>query len=276
MTAKPAGGCAWGWWSVARFGLFTVLIAGLFSALASPWVKLSWWLVFRRCVSIGAALSLWICTRWLEHRPLGAYGLVSLRAGKRDLMFGVILGAATLGILLSFGLATGACQLGVTPDRVRLWRTALGFLPAAALVGVLEELVFRGFLLQHLLSCSKTTAVLTSSLVYSLVHLKTTSVILATWLELGGLFLLGGILALSYLRTGRLYLAIGLHAALAYGARVNKLVVQFPDPSWMWLVGSNRLVNGLAGWGALMGMGCAIVAWTRRSRQGGALHANSA
>jgi membrane protease YdiL (CAAX protease family) len=250
---------------VLRFGVLTFLISVALSLVVLPWLALSWWTIFRRCVSIGAAVSVWLCAR-LERRSLRSYGLSSARAGKSDLLFGLLLGLGTLGLMGILGLASGACRIDVTPDRMKLWRTVIGFLPAAALVSVLEELVFRGLILQHLLAFSKPAAVAASSALYAVVHVKTLT--LATWLELGGLLLLGGVLALSYLVTHQLYLAIGLHGVLAYGARINKLVIDIPETSLGWLVGTSRLVNGLAGWLAVLGIGGMILWWARRSHGG--------
>ena len=190
-------------------------------------------------------------------------------AGKRQFLFGLGLGLATLGLMLVIGLVTGIYEIAVTPDRAKLWRTVLSFIPAALLVGLLEECVFRGFLLQQLMrACATPLAVAVSSALYALVHLRDSSWTAATYRELWGLFLLGGVLALSYLRTRQLYLAIGLHAALAYGARVNKLVIQIPDVSLSWLTGTSRLINGVAGWIVLLGLGGLLVWWTRPSRTG--------
>lgn len=263
-SAEPRS-TALGW--VLRFGAWTFLISAALSVVVLPWLDLSWWTVFRRCVSIGAAVSVWLCAR-LERRSLRSYGLSNVRAGKADLLFGLLLGLGTLGLMGALGLASGACRIDVTPERLKLWRTVIGFLPAAALVGVLEELVFRGVILQHLFVFSKPVAVAASSALYAVVHLKTATLTLATWLELGGLFLLGSVLALSYLATHQLYLAIGLHGALAYGARVNKLIIGIPETSLSWLVGTSRLVNGLAGWLALLGIGGMILWWARRSHGG--------
>jgi len=225
--------------------------------------------VFRRCVSIGAALSLWLFITKLERRPLRAYGLPPFREGKRHLRFGLLLGLGALAAMFGLGILSGVCSLAITPDASRLWRTTIGFLPIAFLVGILEELVFRGFILQHVATCSKMVAMATSSALYALVHVKTLLFDVSMWLELGGLFLLGTVLALSVLLTQQLYLAIGLHAALAYGARVNKLFVEFSNPSLSWLVGTNRLVNGLAGWTVLLVLGGIIVWWANRSPNAG-------
>jgi len=253
--------------SVIRFGVSTILISAVLSLAMLPWLHLSWWVVFRRCVSIGAALSVWLCAK-LERRSLRSYGLPGVRAGKADLLFGLLLGLGTLGLMLLLGLASGACRIDITPDQMKLWQILIGFLPAAVLVSVLEELVFRGVILQRLLAFSKPVAVVMSSALYAVVHLKNSALTLGTWLELGGLFLLGSVLALSYLVTHQLSLAIGVHGALAYGARINKLVIGIPETSLSWLVGTSRLVNGLAGWLALLGIGGMILWWARRSHGG--------
>ena len=111
-------------------------------------------------------------------------------------------------------------------------------------------------------------AVAISGALYALVHLRDSSWTAATYRELFGLFLLGGVLALSYLRTRQLYFAIGLHAALAYGARVNKLVIQIPDASLSWLTGTSRLINGVVSWIVLLCLGGLLVWWTRAPRAG--------
>jgi membrane protease YdiL (CAAX protease family) len=241
------------------------------SALAMPFVDLPWWRVFRRCVSIAALASLWWLTRVRGGRSLLSYGLFVTAAGKGQLQAGLALGAAGLALLLGLGLATGSCQVDVTDDRLRLWRTVIGFVPAALLVGLLEELIFRGLILQHLLTCSRTAAVTISSALYAVVHLKSPSMTLLTWMELIGLFVLGAVLCLSYFATRQLWLAVGLHASLAYGARVNKLFVSFTDPSLAWLTGTSRLVNGLAGWIALGIIGGMLWQWMRR-QEGGVAH----
>ncbi len=256
-------------WPVVRFGLCIILISLALSYSVAPWANLPLWILFRRCVSIAAAISLWLSIRTFEGRDFRSYGLPSLGAGKRQLFFGLTLGTCALLLTLAIYLASGACRIEVTPDHAKLWRTILGFIPAAAIVGVLEELVFRGFILQHLLARSRILALVTSSALYAVVHLKTPTFGLLTGLELGGLFLLGGVLALSYLQTKQLYLAIGLHAALAYGARINKVVVSFDDPTIGWLVGTSRLVNGLLNWVVLVIVGIIVVWWARSSHVGG-------
>lgn len=254
--------------ALLRFGLGVAVLSVAFSALALPWVDLPWWKVTRRCVSVAAAVTLWWCIKVVERRSFRSYGLVPFREGKRHLRFGLLLGLSSLGVMAAIGLATNVCSPSVSPDQAKLWRTVLGFVPAAGLISVLEELVFRGYLLHHLLTFSKPLAVIASSALYSVVHLRSPALTWMTAMELGGLFLLGAVLALSVLQTRQLSLAIGLHASLAYGARVNKVLITFHDSS-NWLAGTSRLVNGAAGWMALLAIAGIVSGWSRVSGRGG-------
>ena len=259
---------------VLRFGLYSVLISLILSLVALPFVPLTWWRIFRRCASIGAFVSLWICVKNVEGRSLRSYGLSG--AGKWQILIGLLFGLSVLALMLGIGLASGVYVIELTPHPAKFWRVVLGFLPAALLISVLEELIFRGFLLQQLLSVSRPLAVILSSAVYAAVHLRSSTLTLATWMELGGLFLLGGVLSMSYLLTGRLYLSLGLHAALAYGARINKLLIGIPHTSLAWLVGTSRLVNGVMTWVAILLLAGLVAGWARISHQrGGVTHGRS-
>jgi membrane protease YdiL (CAAX protease family) len=257
--------------NLALIGLFVFLVIALslaLSALAWPLVNLSWWKTFRRCVSIAAALSLWIVIKRVERRSLRSYGFSNVATGGRELLLGLGLGLLGLCVMLGLGLMMGFCQIALSPNRLKLWTLLIGFLPAALLVGVLEEFVFRGFLLQRLMGYSKWIAVIGSSAAYALVHLKSPEVSALTYLELGGLFLLGWLLSLSYLKTRQLFMAVGLHAMLAYGSRVNKLIVSFPNVELSWLTGTSRLVNGLLGWGILLALGWIVAVAVKPSKEG--------
>ncbi|MBI4341406.1 MAG: CPBP family intramembrane metalloprotease [Candidatus Omnitrophica bacterium] len=260
------------WGSVLRFGLCTVLLSLLLSLVITPLIHQPWLQVVRRCVCVAAVLSLWVCLSKFDRRSLASYGLVHVGKGRGHLAGGAVLGLIGLGIMLAVGLLSGACQVDVYPDAGKLWRTLIGFIPAALLVSVIEEMVFRGMILQNLLVVSKGFGVAASSALYALVHLKQTTFTTESWMELAGLFLFGGVLAVSYLMTGQLWLGIGLHASLAYGARVNKLVIAFSDGSMSWLVGTSRLVNGLSAWIALAVIGMVIWWWTAKSKRGEARH----
>ena len=246
------------------FTLCVALVGALLSVIAKVWVDLSWWRVFRRCASIAAALSLVFFLWRIHHQSIRSLGLGPWQpVGKRHFLRGMWLGCATVAVILGIYLLTGACRIRIHPDTARVWRTLIAFVPAAVLVGLLEELVFRGYVLRQLLACSTWVAVVGSSAAYAVVHLRAIPLWPQSAFELMGLFILGVTLALGTLRTQQLYLAIGMHASLAYWARVNKLLVTFPDPAWEWLVGTNRLANGVLAWVVLLGLGW-VVSRTRR------------
>ena len=261
--------------ALARFGIGVVLLSLAFSLFVLPWVHLSWVKVVRRCVSISAAITLWWCITKVERRSFQSYGLGPFREGKRHLRFGLLLGLSALAVLAVLGLATGVYTIVISPDRVKLWRTLVGFIPAMGVVGLLEELVFRGYILQHLLAISRSLAVIVSSALYSVVHVKSPTWTMMSWMELIGLFLLGVVLSLSALQTRQLYVAIGLHAALAYGARVNKLLIAVQESSMDWLVGTSRLINGVASWVVLLVIAVIILGWSHSLRRGGVQHGDA-
>ena len=243
------------------FVLSIAAVSLLLSVVARVWIDLSWWKVFRRCVSVAAALTLWVFVRHVEGQSLRSLGLGSWKQGKWHVAQGVGLGLVAVLLMMGVYLAMGACRIAVDPDLQRVVRSLLGFIPAAGLVALLEELLFRGYVLQRLSAYSQPLAVVGSSAAYALVHLKTTFVWPNTGFELVGLFILGCVLAQSVLRTKQLYLAMGLHAALAYCAVVNKRLVAFTAPSLQWLVGTNRLVNGVMAWLVLLGVGWVVARW---------------
>ena len=252
-----------GFTAVLQFLGLTAGLAVLFSLLVLPWVDLSWWQVVRRCVSVASATSLWICIRYIEHRSFADYGLNWSKQGRRQLLFGITLGIAALVAVFGGWLGSGEGELVISGNHLKLWRTLLGFVPAAALIGTLEELVFRGYLLQHFRRYSTFGAVVLSSALYSIVHVKNLDPRHIHSLELVGLFILGCTLCAAYLWSERLWLSISLHAVLAYGARVNKLLFSV-NPHYAWLIGTSRIINGMTSWGLLLLITGAIWLFMRR------------
>lgn len=85
------------------------------------------------------------------------------------------------------------------------------FIPAA----VHEELAFRGYVFQKLLTWRRDVAYLFSGVVFAALHSGNLSV---SWLALGNIALAGVMLGLAYERTRRLWLPIGLHLAWNVGS----------------------------------------------------------
>ena len=247
----------------------TVLLAVVLSLAILPFLGMPWWKVLRRCASVAAALSIVWSIRFKEKRSFASYGLDWSADARKDLWLGLCAGSVGLAVLLCFGFLSGSYHISFTPDRWKLWRVLTTFVPVALVVGILEEIFFRGYLFGNLKSVSTKMGIVLSSALYSVVHLKVVEFHPSVGRELIGLFLLGAILCLSTLWTRRLWLAIGLHAVLAYGARVNKLVLEISPLDHTWLTGTSRLINGVAGWVSLILVALAIgLVLNRRGRVG--------
>ena len=249
---------------LAWFVLSVVLLSLAMSVCVKPWLDLTLWKIFRRCVSISSLIVLAVFLRRVHHQSVGALGLASWSSGRRELLLGLGVGCLGGFLLTAVFFVAGIWHIDLYPDIPRIWGVVLVSLPAMILVAILEELIFRGYVLQRLLSCQRGLAVFGSSAAYAFVHLRTTLVWPGTVLELIGLCLLGCLLALTALRTNQLYASIGLHASLAYWARINKFVVGVTDGRLPWLVGSNKLIDGLAAWLLLAFMWGAVVVLVRK------------
>ncbi len=247
------------------FTLTIILLSAAFSGLLTPVVNLPWWKVFRRCASVSAAAALWLMMR-AQRQPLRSLGLGPWATGRRWVLRGALLSLGAAGLLQGLYLLAGMSAYALHPEHARVARIVITFVPAAGLVAVLEELIFRGYVFQQLRTCSQRLAVWGSSLAYAVIHLRPNPVWPQSGFELIGLAVLGWVLARSVLQTNQLYLAIGLHAGFAYWARTSKFFFEMTAPSLAWLTGSTRLINGVGAWCALAG----IAWWISRQRRGSA------
>ncbi|WP_416676416.1 CPBP family intramembrane glutamic endopeptidase [Egbenema bharatensis] len=199
-----------------------------------------------------------------EARPLRRYGLVGSKQNGLELLAGLVLG--TVSLLAMFGVQAGLGWLE--------WRSAAPSLPGVILegllvslgVGLAEELVFRGWILDELdRDYSPRTALWSNSLLFAALHfLKPIPEMIRTFPQFPGLVLLG--LALVWARrstvsaasasthktaqpptAGRLGLPIGLHAGLVWGYYIMQVgeLIQYTNRVPVWLTGIDG--NPLAG-----------------------------
>jgi len=146
-----------------------------------------------------------------------------------------------VGVLILYATLAMAGQLTWSADG---WRhiAPLGVLTGCA-VAITEEIVFRGFVLSFLRWSERTavtvSAVLFSAFFFAVVHDFADPL---NWLTASafplfvGLFLIGILLAVTYVVTGSLWCAIGLHAALLVTGRVlprrDTIVIDY-EPWWL-------------------------------------------
>jgi membrane protease YdiL (CAAX protease family) len=246
-------------WLAAHFELF------------AGWTRHPFKRIFNRSLMIVALVGLWPLLRWIGYRSWSEVGYPCRRAWWRDLLTGFALGQASLTV------AVFATQRTVDWNGVTL--PLMGKLIAtAAAVGLIEETFFRGGLqggLQR--GMHWLTALAIASAIYAALHfLKPGGVKIApeevTWISgftcLGKIFskslsrpevvtafvtlyLVGWILGWAFVKTGALYLAIGLHAGWVLP---NELVRE---------LGGGAVIEDWRAWPVLLAV-FGIVAWRCR------------
>jgi membrane protease YdiL (CAAX protease family) len=279
-----------------------VLGALLAAAVASPWV--AWALeatvgpftfsrVFDRTFQVLLVVGLIAVWRRLDLGGAAALGFRRGGAG-RSLAVGLLVGGVGLAVGLGLCALAGALEPELRyPPGKTLWKAILG-LGAAILLGAGEETLFRGVLLRRLArDAGMRAAVALTTIIYAVVHVLRLAKVpgpvdawsglerlaalwspLArpeTWPPAVGLALVGLLLAAARLRSGALWVPIGIHAAWVAVFRVGRLFFEIaPEPTWLVGAGWPPLVGGAAAWVAA-GVGAALLpALVRRdTRPGG-------
>lgn len=270
-------------------GYFAVVFLG--AALLAPWLyTATQWLSARiellqplasqpfhryvnRCLILLGAIGLWPLLRGLR---LNAWQAVGFRRLSKESWnhFGQ-------GFLLGF-ISLALAAIGAVLAGARVWdqRTAwefaahiAGALATALVVGVLEELLFRGALFGALRKAMLwPAALIVSSAIYALlhfferpappesVHWHTGLTVLVKMCRGFGdwealvpgflnLTLAGAILAFAYQRFGTLYFSIGLHAGWIFWLKSYGFMTDAVKGADGWVWGSRKLTDG---WAAML------------------------
>jgi len=268
--------------SLALLGLVAGVLLG--TALTSPWVaagvtaavahRFNLARVYDRVFEVLLAGTLVLGWRRLDLGRPAELGF-RRRGWARELGRGVALGLAGLAAGLALCAAFGALVPALRYPPGKTLRKAVLGAAAALAVALGEEALFRGVLLRRLeRDGGRTAAITVTTLVYAAVHLMRThgspgpvhpwsgfSLTLGLFApladraalpRLAGLLVLGALLAAARLRSGALWLPVGIHAAFVAVFRVGRLFVVIP-PGPAWLVGAGwpPLIGGAAGWMAL-------------------------
>lgn len=158
-------------------------------------------------------LSVFLARRFLDKRSITSLGLQVDRFVLPDLLAGIAITFVMMGSIFLGMYALGWVKLTSfawesEPLSNVLLQTSM-YLLLFLLVGWNEELLSRGYHLQTLASGTNLFwGTLLSSAVFGLLHLGNPN---ATWVSAAGIFFAGLFLAYGYIRTGQLWLSIGLH-----------------------------------------------------------------
>ena len=244
--------------------------------------------VHDRTVLVIAALALWPLLRGLEIRSWREVGFVRTAAWWQPVLWGVVLGLVSFAAVGALLLVLGTRRLD--PHYAAVTKYLLKFALTGVVVALIEETLFRGGLLGALRrGSSDRLAIVVTSALYSVVHfLKPTEVdvpaaavnwlsgfwysgqILAWAFRSPGdvigfvtLFFAGSILAVARVRTGALYLAIGLHAGWVFTQKTFSFMTESTKYRPWW--GGGELVNNVLVWPLLIVL-LWVVIWLSRTK----------
>lgn len=173
---------------------------------------------------VAAVVSVFLATRFLDRRRFSDTGIYIKRNWWIDLGFGLLLGALLMTFIFLLELAAGWITIGETfstaePSQSFLIALLLPIL-LQVIVGIAEELMFRGYLLLNLAEgfnlprigprWALIIAWLLTSAVFGIAHLITPN---ATLVSSINITLIGIWLGLGYVLTGSLAIPIGIHIA---------------------------------------------------------------
>jgi len=262
--------------TLALLGLVLGLLA--ITAVTSPWIVLAlralgfafhFSRVYNRIFEILLVLAIVLGWRRLD---LGSATQIGLRdrGWSRDLARGLAIGIVGVGAGILACWLGGAMVPQLRYDAAKTAGKAVAGMLGAVIVGIGEETFFRGILLRRCTGdLGRAGGVLLATAIYAIVHalrpggphepypfagIERT---LALFAPLGrpevvpsmiGLFGLGLILAAARLRTGSLWLSIGIHAAWVAVFRVGRLFLDIRrTPAWLVGPGWPPLVGGAGG-----------------------------
>jgi len=240
--------------------------------------------VMRRVLMVTALIVFLVYRKSLRFGTLISSALKTRPGFFRQFLFGFSLAVLSLLIYYGIGLLSGAWVIHLDfiiydqLDSDVLRESILDifkYLLIGCLIGFMEEIFFRGFLLQSFMeNMSGPTAICVCSLIYSVLHFFRADVLVSTGFqpfvgfvtmaqffkplffhlvkhlpEIIGLFLVGVVMSYALIRTKSLYLSIGLHSGMVFMVKTDAIFLSRFREKLVWLFGGDsKLVTGLIIW----------------------------
>ncbi|TGK49200.1 CPBP family intramembrane metalloprotease [Leptospira kanakyensis] len=209
---------------------------------------------FSKILSRTTTVVLFISLIWfrkkIDKKSIQSLGLENFSINKHQLWIGFLAGILSLSLVvvvkIFFGVSTLAPKTWELFDLIK----CLYFLGAVFCIAFVEELFFRGYLLQSWIGdLGEKKAAVYTSLFFSLTHfIRPISDPMIFVSEFIGLFLVGYILSLAWIYTRKLYLSIGIHAGWVYVVKMQPYFVDSIPHDNHLVFGGERLVSGGISW----------------------------
>lgn len=173
-----------------------------------PWI----FLLIQGGGTVGAILITYLLWRFINKRTIKELGF---RGQLKDLWFGLFLGAISITLIFILLMATGNVTLLNSLTSPQFSWFTLSFLIMFILVGVSEEMFFRGYIMSTMASRgnNKWVIYVASALIFSLIHGLNPNVSI---FGLANIALVGVLFAYMFDATKSLWLPIGYHITWNY------------------------------------------------------------
>jgi membrane protease YdiL (CAAX protease family) len=249
---------------IARGGLLISTLFGLALVLPAKthnWllVESNWGFVIQAAVFfIPAAVVGLGCGYVLEDLPWRALGWATHRGWIRDAVFGMLIGAVSIGCAALLGATAGGYRFTLTESfsAVAVARTFVTSGVIFLLSAAAEEMIFRGYPLQTLLrSWPLWVAIAITSVPFAFAHLDNPEVV--PGFTFVNTLLAGAWLGVAYWRTRSLWLPFGIHAGWNWvqgavlGSPVSGIariapapLLRFSDAGPFWIGGGSYGIEG--------------------------------
>jgi membrane protease YdiL (CAAX protease family) len=163
---------------------------------------------------VPAVGAMWLTVRFMDHRPLRAFGIGFVPGWQRHFLFGIGVAAGMLSVLIGGCYAFGYVSMHWTGRQVSPG-VLLATCGAILLAALNEELVFRGFPLQLLIEgIGEWPAIIAMSALFGALHLNNPN---ASFLGILNTILAGILMSLAYVRTRSLWMPYAIHAGWNLG-----------------------------------------------------------
>jgi membrane protease YdiL (CAAX protease family) len=207
------------------------------------------WLLWPSGIVIDATISVFLsaiianvlCMRIYEHRGIAAIGLQGDRASFRNLLLGLLGGVGSAVLALTPPLVVGMAHLQPDP-KSGASIGSFAFVSILLLIGASgEEILFRGFGFQILLrSIGPWATIIPVGLLFAFMHGANPH---ASWLGLLNTAGFGFLFGYAFLRSGDIWLPIGLHFGWnftlpLFGVNVSGLTMRLTGFSMEWSAGT--------------------------------------
>jgi len=194
----------------------------------------------------------------------------------RQFLLGLSMAVLLILIYYGIGLISGAWIIHMDFDSAGIIILKIvEYALIACLIGIIEEIFFRGYLLQSFQeNMSLPKAVCVCSLIYSILHFFKADVLVSTGFQpfvgfttmaqffkpiffeflenlpaIIGLFLVGVVLSYAFIKTKSLYLSIGLHAGMVFMVKADTMFISRMRKEQVLMFGSgSKLITGVLVW----------------------------